>query len=144
MAELVRSATALRRGIENTPNAHQTDNLIRLQTTLLEPTRELLRVPMHISSGFRCPELNGLVGGAENSAHLDGRAADFEPIGLTLQVAFDRIRSSSLPFDQLIIECNTWIHIAVAAGAAPPRRQCLVATGSPGNWHYVPAPGIVR
>lgn len=135
LEELTRSQTALRTGIDNTPTPTQIGQLQRLCETLLEPVRDLLGVPLHIDSGFRCPTLNAAVGGASNSAHLDGRAADIVPETLTLPNAFDAIRASDLPFDQLIIECNAWIHIAVAADGNP-RRECLTASGGPGHWTY--------
>lgn len=136
LEEMTRSQTALRQGIDNTPTATQITRLTVLCETLLEPARKLLGVPLHIDSGFRCPALNTAVGGASTSAHLDGRAADIVPIGLTLQEAFDTLRKSDLPYDQIITECNAWIHIAIAANGTRPRRQMLAAKGSAGNWKY--------
>lgn len=134
--ELIRSDLALRKGIDNTPTPEIARNLARLCDALLEPTRELLGVPMHSNSGYRCFKLNVLVGGSQTSAHMDGRADDFYPIGLTLEQAFDKIRGSSLPFDQVIIECNTWIHLGMAREGEQPRRQAMRASGSPGKWKY--------
>jgi zinc D-Ala-D-Ala carboxypeptidase len=134
--ELTRSQTALRRGFDNTPNVGQIENLHRLAIMILEPVRNLLGVPMQVDSGFRCPELNAAVGGAEQSAHLDVDACDFVPIGMSLQEAFDRIRHSPLPYDQIIIECNAWIHIGIAPTGRSPRRQALTASGHAGAWHY--------
>jgi len=136
LEELTRSELAARKGIDNTPTAEFERNLGELCTVLLEPTRALLGVPMHANSGYRCFLLNVAVGGSKTSAHLRGGACDFFPIGLTLQQAFDKIRHSSLPFDQVIIECNTWIHLGMAAAGKEPRRQALRATGSPGKWKY--------
>ena len=134
--ELVTSPTALRLGIDNTPNQAQTSNLARLSDVLLEPARVLLGVPMHVNSGYRSRALNARIGGAVASAHMDGRACDFVPVGLSLRVAFETLRTSDLPYDQIIIECNAWIHIAIAPADRQPRREALTASGSPGHWTY--------
>jgi hypothetical protein len=133
--ELLRSEAALRQGIPNQPNDEQLHNLQRLCEVLLEPARAILG-PIHVNSGFRSPALNEAVHGAHNSAHLDGRAADLIPVNYDLRRAFDTLRVSSLPFDQIIIECNAWIHLAVARKGETPRRQALSAFGTPGHWTY--------
>jgi len=136
LAEMERSQTALRKGIANDANALVVAQLARLCGLILEPARDLLGVPISISSGYRSPLLNRAVGGAPTSAHLYGRAADIVPVGMPLGEAFDRLRRSDLPFDQIITECNAWIHIAIARDGEAPRRQMLSATGSPGSWKY--------
>lgn len=135
--ELTRSQTALRRGIPNTPNDMQIGNLSRLCIRLLEPVRTILGVPLHVDSGFRSPELNAAIGGSRVSAHLEGLAADVIPIEMDLQKAFNTLSGhTELPIDQLIIECNAWLHIGMAPGGTLPRHQRLVASGSPGHWEY--------
>ena len=137
LEELTYSETALRRGIDNAPAPGQVENLKRLCETILEPVRGVLLVPMHINSGFRSVALNLAVGGAHSSAHLDGCAADFIPIGLDLRTVFDMLRKKpDLPYDQIIFECAAWIHIAAAPAGLTPRRQALTATGHPGAWSY--------
>lgn len=116
---------ALRRGLDNTPNAGEIRNLTVLAETVLEPIRALLGVPLHINSGYRCPAVNLAVGGKANSAHLDGRAADFVPIGMYLRDAFVKIAASDIPFDQLIVEYGSWIHVAIARQGVDPRREVL-------------------
>lgn len=135
LEELTFSQTALRLGIPNDPNADQLGNLHILCETLLEPARALLGVPFSVDSGFRSLPLNHAVGGARNSAHLDGRAADCKP-QMDLQEAFDKLRHSDLVFDQIIFECHAWIHLAIAANGEEPRRQALTASGGPGHWSY--------
>lgn len=136
LEELTHSQTALRIGIDNTPGDAERANLIRLSFTLLEPIRTLLGVPIHVDSGYRSPDLNTRIGGALNSAHVEGRAADLVPIGMDLGKAFDLIRRSLLPLDQVITECDAWIHVAIAAEGVTPRRQALAASGGPGAWKY--------
>ena len=57
-------------------------NISRLVTTLLEPARTLLGRPIHVNSGYRCPDYNRRVGGAVHSQHMYGRAADITIRGL--------------------------------------------------------------
>lgn len=134
--ELTFSQIASRKGLDNTPNDFEIANLTRLCVELLEPARLILGVPLHVDSGFRAPLVNAAVGGALNSAHKDGRAADLIPIGMSLQKAFDILRMSSLPYEQILLECQAWIHLAIAPTDVPPRRQALVASGYPGTWTY--------
>lgn len=137
LEQMSRSDTALRRGIENVPNAGEVANLVRLCESLLEPAQNLLGMPIVVNSGYRSPALNQAVGGATASAHMDGRACDFKlPKGMNLQEAFDQLRRSSLPYDQIIYECRAWIHIAIAKAGVGPRRQAMTATGTPGKWQY--------
>lgn len=142
LEELTRSQAALRLGIPNVPNAAQLDNLRRLCHSLLEPARQFAAVAFHVNSGFRCEQVNAAVGStAKHSAHLDGRAADIIPVGADLRITFDRLRQNpALPIDQIILECNAWIHLAVAPEGMQPRREALLASGGPGAWSYVPAP----
>lgn len=136
LEELTFSRQASVAGISNQPNVEQIANLTRLCHVLLEPARAILGAPFHVNSGFRSPIVNQLVFGAANSAHLDGRAADIVPVGVPLQNAFDTLRRTLGVYDQLIIECNAWIHIAVAPLNTTPRQMAMTATGMPGHWQY--------
>lgn len=145
LQELLFSETALRRGINNTPSDAQKDNLSLVANYLLEPARLLLNCPLHVLSGYRSPSVNAAVGGSSESAHMDGRAADFKPIGFPLAEAFDILRlSSALQYDQIIFECKAWIHVSIPAEGQPFRRQALIATGGPGDWKYQFVVGIGR
>ena len=142
LEELTRSQSALRKGIDNTPGPSEIKNLSRLCIDLLEPIRGVLGVPMHIDSGFRCKEVNAAVGGAKTSAHIDGRAADIVPVGMDLHKAFDIIRNALyFPLDQVIIECDSWIHVAIPKESIPARHQALIAKrvkagGGKMKWAY--------
>ena len=74
--EMISSATALREGIDNRPSKCAYHLLHVLVEQLLDPIREAWGAPILVSSGYRCKELNALVGGAKNSHHLLGCAAD--------------------------------------------------------------------
>jgi len=137
LEELTFSEVGVRNRIENTPPQVAVENLRKLCLTLLEPARTLLGVPLHINSGYRSSKLNAVVGGSHSSAHLLGLAADFVPIGMDLRQAFDKLRAEpTLAFDQIIFECNAWIHLAVPANGITARCQALTATGQPGAWTY--------
>lgn len=135
--ELTFSEIALRQGFDNTPPPEVIQNLTLLALTLLEPARALLGVPLHINSGYRSHLVNECIGGATNSAHMDGRAADFVPVGVPILDAFHDLRvAADLPYSQIIFECANWIHIAIGPQGQIPRREALLATGVPGNWKY--------
>lgn len=118
-------------GLPNVPEVPQGANLVRLAEKLLEPIRTLLGQPMMIHSGFRCAAVNSRVGGAKNSAHLEGRAADFHAGNMPCREAFDRIRSSGLPYDKLILEEHGgryWIHIQIERPGDIPRQKTYIAS----------------
>ena len=76
LAELTRSETAARHKIDNTPTKAIIDNLQYGVDMVLDPLRRLYGKPIKINSGFRCEQLNKLVGGVTNSWHQVGNAAD--------------------------------------------------------------------
>ena len=126
LEELIFSQDAARQGIDNTPSDAIRQNLARI-AGILEEVRTLLGdQPMHVSSGYRCPELNTFVHGSRTSAHMNGLAADFTAAGFgsVLETA-QAIADSDIEFDQLIHEFGTWVHIGLAAEGVTPRRQLL-------------------
>ena len=123
ISELCKSDKAKQNGINNTPNLACVDNMLNLIFYCLQPVRNLLNKPVIISSGFRCPELNKLVGGATNSQHLHGKAADFKVQGMTIQQTINFILKSNIEYDQLINEYDKWVHISFSKGNN--RKQCF-------------------
>ncbi|HEU4775869.1 MAG TPA: D-Ala-D-Ala carboxypeptidase family metallohydrolase, partial [Telluria sp.] len=123
LAELVASQVATRQGIDNAPAPAIVANLTHL-AALLEQVRTLVGAPIAISSGYRSPALNKAVGGASNSAHVLGLAADISAAKLAPKALALLIQQSDIAFDQLIYE-GTWVHIGLSASAA--RRQVLTA-----------------
>src|SRR5215471_9024651 len=111
LEEMIASETAESRGIDNTPTAEVTDQLKHLCRHTLERTRDLCGDhSVYVSSGYRCPELNVAVGGASNSAHLYGCAADIvipefgDPLTVCRALA---PYVDELEIDQLIYETNS-------------------------------------
>ena len=133
LAELTFSATAQRRQIDNSPPPSVLRNLNQLAVGLEDVRAALDGLPIRINSGYRCPALNRIVGGARLSAHLDGWAADFvcPDFGSPLEIVRVLARSD-LVFDKLIQE-GTWVHISFAPEA---RRQLLTAHFGPGGTTY--------
>ena len=113
IAELCRSNTGEKLGIENVPNSFQKANMENLINHLLDPIRQMWGKPIIVNSGFRCVKLNKAVGGAKNSEHMSGCAADITTGNKAdNKKLFDMIRNSSLEWRQLIDESGfSWVHI---------------------------------
>ena len=122
VSELCASATTQREGIDNTPTESAYHLLHVLVEKLLDPIREVWGEPIVVSSGYRCPELNTLVGGAKNSHHLLGCAADIiagnkadhrRLFNLIQQMQ----QQGQIRFTQLIAEKDyRWLHISYVPG----------------------------
>ena len=93
--EMISSATAQREGIDNRPSKCAYHLLHVLVDQLLDPIREAWGEPIVVSSGYRCKELNALVGGVKNSHHLLGCAADITAPLLSPQPKVDAQRGQS-------------------------------------------------
>lgn len=116
IAELCRSNTADRLGINNRCKQEHVTSLTALVDNVLDPLREWYGKPLVVSSDYRCPALNKAVGGSATSQHMSGQAADIDT-GDRQQnkLLFEYIRKN-LPFDQLIDESNfAWVHVSYKA-----------------------------
>ena len=112
-------------GLDNRIPSDEIRSAIRLLVVnLLQPLRDLLQRPLIVSSGYRSPALNQAVGGAKNSQHMRGEAADVSCKGAleTLLLAQTVLRSG-LPFDQMILY-KSLLHLSFNA-AGPQRHQIL-------------------
>lgn len=139
LAEFEFSQTAIRHGIDNRLPPELYDNA-RRTAALLEEARAILQKPIHISSGYRCPELNLRIGGAGKSAHMEALAADFVAPAFGTPLEITEVLAASLKdFDQLIFE-GTWVHIGLMNGPHQ-RREVLTAKFDRGRARYLP--GIV-
>lgn len=134
LEELTASQTAVRNGIPNMPVEEHIANLTALCVNVLEPLRELLGCVVIVNSGFRSPGVNRLVRGSVTSQHLKGEAADIVFKGVSVQEAFDKLRASSINFDQAVEE-GTWLHVSYTTKRAN-RRECLRARFVDGVAHY--------
>lgn len=116
ISELVKSDTAIKHNINNMPGLNELDNLLNLIYYCLQPIRDKIGKPIIITSGFRCPKVNTLVGGKPNSQHLKGQAADFIIKGMTPNGIINRIKAMGVEYDQLINEYDEWVHISFVKG----------------------------
>ena len=115
------------KGVRNIPNAAQTNNLKRLCGWL-----ERLRLewnsrygdgddPIIINSAFRSETVNKAVGGAKNSNHMSGCAADIRVLGMEQMLRYATILldisdKTNEDFDELLMERkgnSLWLHFAV-------------------------------
>jgi hypothetical protein len=118
LEEMIISQTAARRGLDNHPSVQVVDSLKELCEHILEPLRDLVGGPILVTSGYRSPAVNAAVGGAANSQHLRGEAADIHCNNLSQQELFELVRNSGLPFDQVIDEFKNWVHVSYTAHRA--------------------------
>lgn len=115
--ELVKSDTATKKGIDNTPTMFVMRNLTLFVNTLLDDLRSAWGSPLKVTSGYRCPALNKAVGGVENSAHLYGLAVDIVPMNGDFNKFTTFVKKwfrSRTDFDQVIEERaggSRWVHI---------------------------------
>ena len=126
LPELTVSEWAARNAVDNTPPPEALANLKRLAMAL-EVVRYTLGYPVIISSGYRSPIVNRMVGGVSSSYHTMGLAADFTcpQFGTPVDVARKLMGVESLMFDQLIHEFGHWVHLGLPVLGAPPRLQAL-------------------
>ena len=147
LQELIKSDTAIRKGINNNPNSGQIEKLKDLCENILQPVRDHFG-RVKVTSGFRSPDLCIAIGSSVNSQHAKAEAADFEVIGTDNAELADWIYKN-LNFDQLILEFYTpgepnsgWIHCSYTS--EQPRKQFLWAYKSEGKTNYKPVIGKAK
>ena len=118
ITELCKSDTAIKNGIKNIPSVEVCDNLLNLIFYILQPVRNKFGA-IQITSGFRCEQLNKLVGGVPTSNHRNGFAADVIPLQASFKQVYDYI-VNNLDYDECFIETNKqgvkWLHVAYRKG----------------------------
>ena len=115
ISELTRSAKAQSNHIDNAPSPEIRAKLEALIVNCLDPIRRIYGRPVIVSSGYRCPKLNALVGGVSNSQHTKGEAADLVPASGGSLAALARAAIQFGNFDQLILEQaggSKWVHVS--------------------------------
>ena len=147
LQELIKSDTAIRKGIDNNPNADQIEKLKLLCENILQPVRDHFG-RVKVTSGFRSVELCTAIGSSARSQHAKAEAADFECVGVDNAELADWIKRE-LPYDQLILEYYTpgepnsgWIHCSYTEGM--PRKQFLHAFREEGKTKYKPIIGKAK
>ena len=122
--------TTTKSGFRNVPTTDEIDNIKKV-VKVLDLIRETLGVPVRVNSGYRSLLVNNAAGGAKNSAHRLGLAADIVApkykngdvyeLAVTIQKI---LKDNNIEFDQLILEFNSWVHISFVKTGG--RRECLV------------------
>jgi hypothetical protein len=131
-AEAIHSQTAKRKGIDNTPNPAQVENMKLLAEKVFEPLRKWVGGPIKVNSFFRSPELNEAIGGSKTSQHCKGQAIDIDDVyGKRSNAEMFTYIREILDFDQLIWEFGTdmnpnWIHVSYVS-KEDNRNRCLKA-----------------
>lgn len=133
--EAVKSQTAERLGIDNTPNEQEIKNMQFIGTRIFDKVRLFVGGFLFVSSFFRCKLLNMAIGGSKTSQHCEGLAIDidadvYQTNGKTNKDIFYFILEN-LEFDQLIWEFGTdknpaWVHVSIRPDGKN-RKQVLVA-----------------
>ena len=139
--EGVYSNTAIRKGIDNTPNTEQKANMEKIAQNIFEPLRQWVGGPIKINSFFRCPELNKAIGGSSKSQHCKGQAIDIDDtFGVVSNADMYTWIKENLDFDQMIWEFGdddnpNWVHISYVSHKEN-RNRCLKAYRENGKTKY--------
>ena len=139
--EGVKSNTATRLGIKNTPDDYQITNMVNIGVNVFEPLRKYVGGPIRINSFYRCEELNRAIGGSSRSQHCEGRAIDLDDtLGHKTNAEMYKYIKDNLSFDQLIWEFGDdtnpdWIHVSYVHPDEN-RKRCLRAERTNGKTTY--------
>jgi len=143
LSEVVKSNTATRRGIDNTPSDEHLKNLKTISVEVFQPLRDELGEPIGISSGYRSDALNEAIGGSKISQHSKGEALDLDGDifgNLENSVIFEYIKKH-IDFDQLIWEFGNdknpdWVHVSFVSKKEN-RNEILQAVRVNGKTKYI-------
>lgn len=135
--ECMRSETASRLGINNTPPEYLIPNLTKVCNEILEPPRQYYGIPFRPNSVYRCLKLNRALGSKDTSSHPKAEAGDLEIPGIS---NYDLAvwMSNHIPvFDQIILECyimgqsnSGWVHASIREN----NNRMQILTYSKGNF----------
>ena len=135
------SATATRRGIDNTPRESALPHMALIAEKVFEPLRKHVNGPIKINSFYRSKELNQAIGGSSKSQHCQGRAMDLDDTyGYMSNADMYKYIKDNLDYDQMIWEFGTeenpdWVHVSYV-DADSNRKRCLQAYKEDGKTKY--------
>ena len=136
------SQTALRRGLDNTPNEEQLKCMKEVAENLFEPLREWVGGPIKINSFFRGEPVNTAIGGSTRSQHMKGQAIDIDDtFGHKTNAEMYHYIKDNLDFDQMIWEFGddknpNWVHISWVSHR-PNRKKLTIAKRIDGKTRYI-------
>ena len=139
--EGVKSNTATRLGLDNTPGDYELGNMTLIAERLFEPLRAWVGGPVKINSFYRNKELNLAIGGSQRSQHCEGRAIDLDDtFGYKTNAEMFHYIKENLNFDQMIWEFGNdknpdWVHISYVSEDQN-RNRCLIAYKENGKTKY--------
>ena len=119
LREAIKSNTATRLGIDNTPEQWEVNNLRAVAENIFQPVRDHFGVQIGVSSGYRCKELNKAIGGSKYSQHMIGEALDIDAdiYGKVTNAEIFNYIKNNLEWDQMIWEFGdddepNWVHVS--------------------------------
>jgi hypothetical protein len=142
LAEVTKSATAIKRGIANEPTITHLENLKAIAEKIFQPIREEFMCPIAVTSGYRSRDLNDAIGGSSRSQHCYGEALDLDAdvYGVITNKDIFHYIQDNLNFDQLIWEFGTdeepaWVHVSYRRNGGN-RKAVLKAIKKEGRTMY--------
>lgn len=125
--EFFHSSVARNEGFNNYPSKDEEEKIVQNITSLvsnvLQPLRNKMGIPIHVTSGYRCKDLNDALDGVDNSQHLYGLAADITCV--ELRRCFETL-CQEIEFDQLIYYIKRgFIHVSYVSIKAN-RKQIII------------------
>ena len=139
--EGIKSNTAMRLNIDNSPGEYHLGNMNAVAINVFEPLREWVNGPIKINSFYRSVALNKAIGGSSRSQHCEGRAMDIDDtFRYKTNAEMYKYIKENLSFDQMIWEFGTdknpdWVHISYVSEEQN-RNRCLKATRVNGKAMY--------
>ena len=126
------SATAIRKGLDNTPDAKQLHCMQDVAYNIFEPLREFVGGPIKVNSFFRAEKVNKAIGGEKYSQHMKGQAMDIDDtFGYATNAEMYHYIREHLDFDQMVWEFGddenpNWIHVSYVSHR-PNRKKLTIA-----------------
>lgn len=142
LAEVTKSQTATRLGIDNTPTIDHMESLRAVAKKVFEPIRNHFGVPIAVTSGYRSKALNEAIRGSRSSQHCKGQAVDIDAdvYGRVTNAEIFHYIKDHIDFDQLIWEFGDdknpdWVHVSYVESNAN-RGEILIAYRENGRTRY--------
>ena len=139
--EAVKSKTAEKHEIENSPNENQIQEMKKLAKNVFDPLRVWAGHPIRVNSFFRSPELCLKLKSKATSQHTKGQAIDIDSLGEKTNSDLFYYIKENLNFDQLIWEFGddknpNWVHVSYVTHREN-RKKLTIAKRIDGKVRYI-------